>query len=356
MNTVILAAAGGRKTQHIIDCCASSTDARRLVVSFATTGQDVLRSRLRQACPPEAMPEVSGWFSFLLNHVIRPYLPDVYPGRSITGLHWVDGADPVRFARGADRYIDLEGRVYSHHLAKLAYDIATASQGAVFDRLERIFDEVYIDEVQDLTGNDLGLLELMLKSKMKITLVGDVRQSVFSTSRSDTKKKKYQGMNKVDWFREMEKKSLCAIEYRTETWRCTQEIIDFADSVIPNRLRLPRTTSHQDVMTGHDGMFVLTPDHVSTYLDTFRPEVLRDSVASKIPEGITATNFGQAKGITVERVLIYPTKPMEAFLATTAPLVDKSSARLYVAVTRAKHSVAFVVSDSSRHSLPRWTP
>ncbi|PKQ30740.1 MAG: ATP-dependent exonuclease [Actinobacteria bacterium HGW-Actinobacteria-2] len=302
------------------------------------------------------MPEVSGWFSFLLNHVVRPYLPDVYPGRSVTGLHWVEGADPARFARGADRYIDPEGRVYSHRLGKLAYDIAIASHGAVVDRLERIFDEIYIDEVQDLTGNDLGVLELMLRSKMNITLVGDVRQSVFSTSRSDTKNKKYQGMNKVEWFREMERKTLCLIEYRTATWRCTQEIIDFADSVVPVRFSLPNTTSHQSVRTGHDGVFVVTWDHVPEYLEKFSPEVLRDKSTSKIHEGCTATNFGQAKGITVERVLIYPTKPIEAFLLTGALLADTSAARLYVAVTRAKHSVAFVVSDSSHHLLPRWTP
>jgi DNA helicase-2/ATP-dependent DNA helicase PcrA len=356
MNRVILAVAGGRKTQHIVDRCSTSDNRRRLVITFATTGQDVLNSRLRAACAPDQVPEVTGWFAFLLNHICRPYLPDLYPGKSITGLNYVIAGDPTHFKRGVDRYVDPQGLVYSHRAAKLAFDILLASKGAVIDRLERIFDEIYIDEVQDLAGNDLELLEALLRSSIDIILVGDVRQSIFDTSRADTKYAKYKRLNKVDWFRLMESRGYCQVEYRNETWRCNQAIIDFADTVIPDRLGLPDSQSHQQIVTNHDGLFVIGWDHISQYMERYTPYVLRDKITSKILDGSNATNFGQAKGATVDRVLIYPTKPMEQFLESGQPLKDESASRLYVAATRAKHSVAFVVQDPTRHKLRHWTP
>lgn len=299
---------------------------------------------------------MSGWYEFLINHIVKPYLPDRYPGRTINGLHFVTGQDPTRFRCAANRYFDDGGCVFSNRLGKLAFDVAKASQGSAVNRLEQIFDEIYIDEVQDLTGNDLEILELLLRSKIRITLVGDVRQSIFQTTRTDTKYVKYRSLNKIEWFRLMEDRGLCSINYRTETWRCNQAIIDFADRIIPDRIGLPRTQSHQTSTTGHDGIFVVGWDHLEDYIASFKPAALRDKISSKIIEDSSATNFGQAKGITVDRVLVYTTGPMESFIANRKALSDQSAARLYVAVTRAKYSVAFVVKAPSQISLPRWTP
>jgi hypothetical protein len=54
-------------------------------------------------------------------------------------------------------------------------------------------------------------------------------------------------------------------------------------------------------------------------------------------------NFGVAKGSTFERVLIFPTEPILKYLEDREPAALKSPEDLYVAVTRARFSVAFVV-------------
>jgi ATP-dependent exoDNAse (exonuclease V) alpha subunit len=59
--------------------------------------------------------------------------------------------------------------------------------------------------------------------------------------------------------------------------------------------------------------------------------------------GLATMNIGLSKGSTVERVLIFPTKPMIKYLRTRNPADAGSREKLYVAVTRARHSVAFVV-------------
>lgn len=56
-----------------------------------------------------------------------------------------------------------------------------------------------------------------------------------------------------------------------------------------------------------------------------------------------ASNIGVAKGSTYDRVLIFPTKPMLEYLKTNDLTKLPSRHRLYVAVTRARFSVTFVL-------------
>lgn len=75
-------------------------------------------------------------------------------------------------------------------------------------------------------------------------------------------------------------------------------------------------------------------------------------------ENAPAINFGDAKGLTFERVLIYPTKPILAWLKDcNSKLEPKSRAKLYVAITRAMHSAAFVddtIDASMLSMISRW--
>jgi superfamily I DNA/RNA helicase len=73
---------------------------------------------------------------------------------------------------------------------------------------------------------------------------------------------------------------------------------------------------------------------------------------------LSIANIGEAKGETFERVVIFPTKPMLSYLADPNIANAGDRHKFYVAVTRAKYSVAFVVS-SRRFSSPiadLWLP
>jgi DNA helicase-2/ATP-dependent DNA helicase PcrA len=58
----------------------------------------------------------------------------------------------------------------------------------------------------------------------------------------------------------------------------------------------------------------------------------------------------------VERVLIWPTAPVVSFLREGKALKTTPCSSLYVAVTRARASVAFVVENPGSLSLPVWSP
>ncbi|WP_328995785.1 UvrD-helicase domain-containing protein [Kribbella sp. NBC_01245] len=355
MNKVILAVAGSRKTQSIVDACASAPEGRRiLALTFTLTGQAELTGRLQKACPAGAMPEVMGWYSFLLRHWVRPFLPIVYPDRRLRGFNFDGESAKGRYASGEERFLDRDGRAYKLHLSKLATDVSKASKGMVVNRLQRIYDEIYIDEVQDLTGCDLYVLEELMRSTIDLTVVGDIRQSVFDTNPRDRNLPQYRGINMLDWFAKHEKSGALVIEHSTQTWRSNQQIATFSDSIFPNSLNFAPTESMERAATAHDGLFALAPHDLSDYVEQYDPLCLRYSKTTAADVDLPFRNFGVVKGITVDRVLIYPTKPIAKFLTSGAALAPSTACGLYVAVTRARHSVAFVLENPAKYSLQIW--
>lgn len=354
MNRLELAVAGGRKTQGIVERCAASHGKRILVVTYTLANQKELRGRLAAKGPLASQIEVQGWFSFLLNYWIKPYLPCLFPGRRLRGLNF-DG-DPGMYAKGVSRFLDDEGHAYALHLAQLALLTAEASGGAVCDRLERIYDQLYVDEVQDLNGYDLEVLLALAMSKINLSMVGDIRQALLLTNPRDPKNSQYKGIQIKKWFDRLASKGLLEVTHSSTTWRSNQAIADFADSIFDEEWGFEKTISANAVATGHDGVFVLHPSNIDAYVATFTPTCLRHSSASATDLDLPFVNFGIAKGMSVDRVLIAPTGPIKEFLRKGKQLEDQAACALYVAVTRARFSVAFVTEYASKIGLDEWTP
>lgn len=361
MNTATLAVAGSRKTQSIVNSCSSGPlGRRRLVLNYTVSGQRSLEQRLRAACHPSCLPDVSGWYAFLLHHWVRPFLPLKYPGRRLTGLNFKDNPVATRngivVATGVNRFLDPDSRAYKRFLSKLAIDVDDAAEGTVITRLQRMYDEIYVDEVQDMTGYDLDVLERLLKSTSSIHLVGDIRQSVFDTNPQDRRLRKFRGLNMINWFKEQEKAGRLSLEFSSETWRSVQAVATFADTIFNPDFKFPPTISKQVESSSHDGIFAVAPADFAAYMRTFNPVCLRQRITTRIPDGVSAINFGVAKGLTYERVAIFPTAAMKEFLIKGTLLSDKSACGLYVGVTRAIHSVAFVMDNPDKTTCAVWSP
>ncbi len=353
MRQLALSVAGGRKTQSIVDDCAGAPPERRLLVlTYTQTNQVSLGSRLAAIGPLQARVEVRGWFSFLMAHWVRPYLPLRFAGRRLAGLNF-DG-DPGRYATGEVRFLDAEAKAYRLHLAQLAHEVCEASSGAVIDRLARIYNAVHIDEVQDLNGYDLEILDLLLDSPIDLRMVGDVRQALLATNPREQKNKQYRGIEIAKWFEKQANAGRLTTVHRSQTWRCNQAIADFADSIFDASRGFPATRSQNTVETGHDGMFVLAQDHAARYVETFEPLCLRHNASSAKGVDLTFVNIGLAKGMDVERVLVWPTGKMIEFLRDGKLLEGTRGCELYVAVTRARASVAFAVKQPGDFPLPVW--
>ena len=88
---------------------------------------------------------------------------------------------------------------------------------------------------------------------------------------------------------------------------------------------------------------MVKPSHLNEYVQTFNVAQLRWDRKTNVLPDMAVMNFGEAKGETFDRVLIYPTKDMAKWVEdTSTQLSDGARAKFYVALTRARYSAAIV--------------
>ena len=337
---IIICAAGGGKTTRIVTDALGETASRVALVTYTRNNErEIERKFYERGAVIPARVEVMTWFVFLLYELARPYRSSLHDQR-IESICWVDSRS-VKFVKETNvaAHYFVDGRsIYSDKIAKFVVECNRRSGGAVMRRLAERFDHIFVDEVQDLVGYDLEVLEMILKANIRLSLVGDHRQAILRTNPSN-KNAAFAGVNIIKKLRHWQNGKLAVLSYEQQTYRCAQRIADLADSFFPNE---PATTSMQATETGHDGIFIIASTDVASYVAKFGPQVLRYSKTTNC-QGLPAMNFGEAKGLTFDRVLIFPHGPATKWLRTGALAhVQASLSRMYVGVTRARYSVAFV--------------
>lgn len=358
---LVHAVAGAGKTERIVRTCANPEKPKhRLIITLTESGQDELASRLSVACVTEQQPDVMGWYAFLIWHYVRPYLPYLFEGVRPTGFIFERERHPsnLRYLKGVQRHFAADGSIYKDTLAELAIKVAEAANGAVENRLSRIYDEVIIDEVQDISRKSLDILARLLHCQnLRLVMVGDVRQSLLDSDLMSAKNKQADRLQLLNWYRDHQTAQRLTIEEMNTTKRSNQTIASFSDAIFPVELGFAQTQSTNGEITGHDGVFLVREEHLNDYLRTYDPVPLRGSAASgKHLEHIGFTNIGKVKGFTYDRVLIFPTKAMLNLIASGTALAEKSACSFYVAVTRARSSVAIIVSEETLSARLRENP
>lgn len=344
-NTVKISAAGAGKTwdacHHALKCVTQNED-RVLITTYTNKGVQSIQNEIRKQNQGVLSHNVviKTWYDFLLSDLIKPYqnkLPGIC-ANEIKSLDFSDTYGKFNYHRQGSkkRYISVSGNVYSIMASALAVELNKLSEGAVIHRLEQMYKQLYIDEVQDLTGYDLEIIELLLKSKIEITCSGDSKQYTYSTHNT-TKNKKKSGRNIWQFFEGKDIRDLICIEEKLESKRFNNDICCFANSVYPEGKPI---TTCMNARTEHDGVFLVADKDVDIYYQYYSPVVLKyDKNTTTI--GYTSVNFGASKGETYNRVLIFPNKPFKQFLLESKAL--SSPEKYYVAVTRARYSLAFVL-------------
>lgn len=342
---MVIAAAGSRKTTFVVEEAINRIQQRILVLTYTIYNLNQIRQYfIEEAGIVPSNVTVQSWYQFLLQDCSRPYQPVLYDKKRIETICFVEGKSSTHVPRNnITRYYFADGeRMYTDKISDFACSCNAKSGGLVIKRLEEMYNCIFIDEIQDLSGYDFDFLKLLFESQIEIIVVGDNRQATYFTNCSP-KNKKYRGQNITTLFRNWEKKGLCKIAERNDCYRSNQHICDVADALYPD---MPRTQSRNQEVTGHDGVFIISSDDLRDYVRQYRPTVLRYNKTTNT-ERLRALNFGVSKGQSFERILIFPNGPIKNFLKTknVDKLKDKTKALLYVAMTRARYSVAFVYDD-----------
>lgn len=344
-NKLIIAAAGSGKTTYLVEEALKIKDQNVLVTTFTDANEQEIRKKFtaRTGGIPRNVT-VQTWFSFLIQHGVKPYQGGIFEKR-VNGLSLVPGQSK-KFTKKTDvekYYFDNSQRIYSDKISAFVVKCDQEHNNEVIGRISRISPNIFIDEVQDLAGHDLEVLKLLLDSTAKIILVGDPRQGTYSTNNS-AKNKQYKKAQIACFFESSKIKKKLHIDSTTLTtnYRSNQQICDFANGLFPEHVS---TSSGQTAITGHDGIFFVRENDIVPYLEEYSGCIqLRDSIREKRPKMDYETfNFGNSKGLSFDRVLIYPTNPIMKWIKdNSVELAPTSRSKFYVAVTRARHSVGIV--------------
>lgn len=365
-NKLIVAAAGAGKTTFLVNEALKIKDERVLITTYTQANEAEIRKKIIEVnkCIPSNVI-VQTWFSFLLQHGVRPFQGGLFE-KEITGLILVNSQSglkyyfkgkPIYFSEEKEferHYFSKETKIYSDKISKFVFKCNTNSGGAVIVRLCKIYSHIFIDEVQDLAGYDLELLKLLFKANSNTLLVGDPRQGTYSTN-SSAKNKKFKKSAIINFFEDDSLEIETDTTSLTTNYRCNESICNLSNKLFPD---LPATTSGNTDSTSHDGVFLIKEADVDEYLKTYKPVQLRENVRKKVNANYRVMNFGESKGLSFDRVLIYPTNPiLEWLVDNNSELAPTSRSKLYVALTRARFSVGIICEYSEKtkiEGIEKW--
>lgn len=378
-NELWIAGAGSGKTHKIIQDAIEviKTGGRVLVVTYTTNNQAELRSRFVELYGRSSDNfVVKGLFSFYLEDLVRPYQNVVFPDR-ITTIAFTEHNPHLR--SGTMRWLPNRGeklkgglnplhyltpcktKAYSGLLAKLATLVAKQAKNAPAKRLNEIYQRVFFDEVQDLVGWDYDVIKSLSKVMPdSICCVGDFRQTIYTTTFGH--KAPLTPAEKIEYFKNLKFRQHSLPKNR----RCIQKICDLSDTIHPGLYE--KTESEvvkiPDEVVHHYGAFVIKQSQVADYLAVFKPQVLRWSSSMGkgfLPSSFACYTFGSSKGLGFDRILIVSPEKHLKFLGGDSKAFDtdkteESRNKLYVAITRARYSLVFVVEDHlvAKMPLPLW--
>lgn len=173
---LILAVAGSGKTTKIINDVKASDKA--LLITYTNNNAQQLIDKLidKFGYLPSNMA-VYTYFSFLYNFCFKP-------------LREIDNVQGIDFVNKALRYAKQnELRYYMNLYTKKMYyyRLSKYCENGLLEeikkRIEKYYEYLYIDEVQDLSANDFNFVINLIKClNVNILMVGDFYQHTYSTS------------------------------------------------------------------------------------------------------------------------------------------------------------------------------
>ncbi len=364
-NRLVIASAGSGKTTQIVEEALSVSEGNVLITTYTQANEREIKKKIIQK--NKSIPSnitIQTWFSFLIQHGVKPYQSllsnDLYD-LDVRGLLLSQGKSGIRYSFRQNgrtikvpykesenflrHYFTKDMKIFSDKLSKFVFKVNRKSRNEVFRRISRLYSSIFIDEVQDLAGYDLELIKNLLKTESEVLLVGDPRQVTYLTHLS-TKHKKYRE-GRIKQFLLDNCSSLIGknIDEHSllHSHRNNEMICKYSSQLYPDFPESEACDCCDREATRHDGVFFIRPNDVKKYLETYNPMQLRWSAAENTDKSFPAMNFGESKGLTFDRVLIYPTADMVSWIENlTTKLTGQTRSKFYVGLTRARHSTAII--------------
>ena len=221
---VILAVAGSGKSSTIID--KLDENIRALIVTYTDLNTKQLKQRIinKFGYMPNSI-KVYSYFSFIYAFCFRPICGYELKTKGLVFLNPL----PQHIQRSSKdcrlHWMNGHNRLYSNRVAKLLIEAGAIDE--VIARIDKYFDLICFDEVQDFASNDFNFICKLVNSTKEVLLVGDFYQHTFDTSRDGSTRKNLHN-NYESYCRELRKVGFYIDENAlSKSYRCSPTICDF---------------------------------------------------------------------------------------------------------------------------------
>ena len=277
---------------------------------------------------------VMTYFNFLYSFCYKPFLADKVRAKGIT----YESNELISIKKSDLKYyLTSSGYFFSNRLA-LSFEYFDIIDD-IKKRIEKYFDELLIDEIQDISGRDFNFLLKIMESQVNILFVGDFFQHTYDTSRDgNVNKNLFKDYNS---YKDKFVSNGFIVDDNTfdKSWRCNNKTCKF----IRDNLDIEIYSHH----ISDDNSRFQYIDKESEIKEIFNDEnIIKLHYSNSKKYGYTHENWGDVKGEDCYKdICIILNEKTEKLLLDNS--LDKLPAftknKLYVALTRARNNT-FLIS------------
>lgn len=328
---VIFAVAGSGKTTHILN--SLDMDKKSLIITYTNENTKNLELGIKKQFDgiiPENITLMT-YFTFLYSFCFIPFLG--YKIRP-SGICW--DIIPSRFAKRNTHphYFTKNNSIYANRISKAILDYNITEK--VIFRIEKYFDNLFIDEIQDFAANDFNFIIDLVPSNLNILFVGDFYQHTFDTSKDgNTQSNLHADYEK---YKIKFKNAGLAVDENilNNSHRCSPSTCDF----ISSELGIP-IGSHKSNSTE----IIVIDDQEAADKIFNNNEIVKLFYSGHSKYNCFSNNWGKSKGRDCYQDVCVVLYKKSAALLQAGKLKDlpvSSKNKLYVACSRASGNIYFV--------------
>lgn len=328
---LILAVAGAGKTTYLINKLNEIESF--VVITYTINNYKSIREAVmdRFGYMPKNI-KIYTYFSFLYNFCYKPFERKFDSKGLIFGEIQEKRAKSSQFTYYANK---KNKKIYACRLAKLCNENII---NKIIERIQRYFDYLFIDEIQDFAGNDFNFIKELERCNINILYVGDFNQHTFNTS---TDRNTNKNIFKIY---ENYIKNLCndnlIFDNKSliKSRRCSKSVCDFVRSKLDIEIYSysERDSEIKELGSEEEISKVFKNDNIVKLF--YRN--------SKEYRGKT-DNWGDSKGKTYNDICVVLNKKSYKLYKENKlnELVGISKNKFYVACTRTRNNLYFVEED-----------
>jgi DNA helicase-2/ATP-dependent DNA helicase PcrA len=325
---IILAVAGSGKTTYLVDNIPK--DKRSLLLTYTEANTINLRNNIIKIFNyfPEYIT-LKTYFSFLYSFCIQPFLKDEY---KLKGLLYKQNEN--MYAKDDKRYLTKKGYLFYNRAAKFLE--VKGLYNDIQKRLEKYYQYIFIDEIQDFASHDFNLLEKISCANINILYAGDFYQHTFDTSRDGNVKQSL--YHNYEQYKKIFDKINIVVDETTlkKSYRCSPKTCEY----IKKNLNI-HIESHGEKST--EIKYITNKTEIDTIIrnDSIIKLFYRQHYLYKC----RSRNWGDCKGENIfnDVCVVLNKISLDYYLKNKLrDLLPQTLNKLYVAISRAHGNVYFV--------------